>query len=76
MLSIHEMSIKFCSGFLWYSKKQKSPKSGQLSGLNSRLNTEYALAVFITRPQADVKSAQWRKNKQVAACRQTPYQIW
>jgi hypothetical protein len=69
-----EIQHRYSTGFLWYSKKQKSPKSGQLSGLNSRLNIEYALAVFIMRPQADVKSAPWRKNKQVAGCSQTKHQ--
>jgi len=63
------------TGFLWYSKKQKSPKSGQLGGLNSKLDCEHALAVFIMRPQADVKSAPWRKNKQVARRRQTRQRI-
>lgn len=51
--------------FLWYYKKQK-PESDPLIGLNSRLSVEHALAVFIMRPQADVKSAQCHKNKQVA----------
>ena len=37
----------------------------------SGLNAEHALAVFIMRPQADVKSAPYRKNKQVARRSQT-----
>jgi hypothetical protein len=31
----------------------------------------HALAVFVRRPQADIKSAQCRKNSEVVACRQT-----
>jgi hypothetical protein len=69
MLSIQEKGACM-HWFLWHYKKQK-PESDPLIGLNSRLSFEHALAVFIMRPQADVKSAQCHKNKQVAPRRQT-----
>jgi len=69
MLSIQEKGVPVRHWFLWHYKKQK-PESDPLVGLNSRLSFEHALAVFIMRPQADVKSAQCHKNKQVARRRQ------
>jgi hypothetical protein len=70
MLSIQEKCVLLWHWFLWHYKKQK-PESDPLIGLNSRLSCEHALAVFIMRPQADVKSAQCHKNKQVDPRRQT-----
>jgi hypothetical protein len=50
--------------------KNKKPESRPLVGLNSELIFKHALAVFVMRPQADIKSAQLRKNNQLAQRRQ------
>jgi hypothetical protein len=51
--------------------QNKSPKSGQLIGLNSGLVCKHALAVFITRPQADYQIGALHKNNQLACASQT-----
>jgi hypothetical protein len=49
----------------------KKPESGQLVGLNSGLICKHALAVFVSRPQADYQIGALRKNNQESFRRQT-----
>jgi hypothetical protein len=46
-------------------KNKKARKRGPLVGLNSELVFKHALAVFITRPQADYQIGAPRKNNQL-----------
>jgi hypothetical protein len=51
-------------------QKQKSPKAVSF-GLNSGLTCKHALAVFITRPQADYQIGALHKNNELRWLRQT-----
>lgn len=69
------LSIQFEHAPSAYSdNKNKKARKNRACGLiwNS---SEHALAVFLKRLQADIKSAQWRKVKQVEGWRQTRMEL-